>query len=176
MPLTDQEARLAGRAVPLDDPRALSTLLDALRKAGRTAALAARDLAAAVSLNNPESVMFLLESMRAAGLGDQAAALAGRAAPCVPLDDTHGVAQLLESMQPAGLADHVADSARSMALIENRVAIRWSKAANTPIRYRRGHRDPTADIVGVGDRVAAVRADLPDHHAAPAARCAVVDL
>ena len=119
----EQVAALAERAaadVPLDDPFDLARLLDSLRAAGvpeQAAVLLRRDPAAHVSLDDPSAVARLLDSLReagslfrlrAAGVQEQAAALAERAAAHVPLDDPRAVARLLDSLRAAGVPEQAA--------------------------------------------------------------------
>jgi hypothetical protein len=73
-------ARDPAAHAPLDDPRGVARLLDALRRAGareQAAALAGR-AAAGVSLGDPGGVAWLLGRLREAGMKEQAAALADR--------------------------------------------------------------------------------------------------
>jgi len=59
-------------------------------------------------LDDPRGVAYLLESLREAGAGEQAAALAGRAAAHTPLDHPHDVAYLLGSLREAGADEQAA--------------------------------------------------------------------
>ena len=103
-------ARAAGHA-SLDDPRAVASLLGALREAGASdavTALLARDPAGHASLDDPGAVAELLGELREAGAGDAVTALLARdPAGHASLDNPWAVAALLEELREAGAGDAV---------------------------------------------------------------------
>ena len=109
-PADHRPAQWAAGHAPLDDPRDVAYLLDALRAAGaqdQVTALAAR-AAAHGALDDPYGAAHLLRGLREAGAQDQVTALLARdPAGHALLDDPGGVAFLLGGLREAGAQDQV---------------------------------------------------------------------
>ena len=99
--------RWAVAHVSLDDPRAVTSLLNRLRALEQVTALLHRDPAAHVSLDDPGAVAGLLDRLRAFGALEQVTALADRAAARIPLDDPGAVAGLLDRLRAFGALEQV---------------------------------------------------------------------
>ena len=124
-----RSAQWAAAHAALDDPAAVSRLLDRLREAGahqQAAALLARDPAAHAPLDDPAAVSRLLDSLWEAGAHQQAAALADRAAAHTALDDPIGVDRLLHILREAGAhqqAAALADRAAAHTALDDPAAV-----------------------------------------------------
>jgi uncharacterized protein YidB (DUF937 family) len=104
-------AHWAASHAALDDPHAIASLLDELRKAGarEQAAALARRAVAHVPLDQPGGIARLLASLRKTGAREQAAALLARdPAAHVPLDQPGAIASLLYSLCEAGADEQAA--------------------------------------------------------------------
>lgn len=107
----EQTAALAGRLAAgavLDDPAQVIRLISGLRGAGayaQIAGLLARDPAARVALEDPESVVALVLELRGAGAGEQALALANRAAARFADGDPESAARAAGALR-VNLEDH----------------------------------------------------------------------
>lgn len=115
-PADQRPAAWAVEQVTLDNPAAVTSLLNTLRRVGaddQVAELLAREPAARVVLEFPlEDDAFAMETLlrclRDAGADDQASALAARAAAHTRLDDPLRVAVLLDMLRTAGTSEDVA--------------------------------------------------------------------
>ena len=109
--LGPESARWVGAHAPLDNPRAVASILWAVRRAGaaqQATGLVQRNPAASVSLDNPDAVASLLSALREVGAAQQATALVERnPAASVSLDRVGGVASLLRALRAAGAAQQV---------------------------------------------------------------------
>jgi hypothetical protein len=116
---TDQATSLATRAAahaPLDDPGAVSWLLDALRGVSaidQVTTLLHRDPAAHATLNDPGYVGMLLSALQRASATDQVTALLDRdPAAYATLDNLDAVDALLQALEEVG------DQAQAAILLE----------------------------------------------------------
>ena len=150
---TARAAHWAAGQASLDHPDAVAELLQVLREAGASdavAALAAR-AAAQVSLDHPWAVAQLLRALREAGASDAVAALLARdPAAQVSLDHPGDVAELLQVLREAGASDAVA-----------------ALAARAAAQVSLDHPDAVAELLqvlreaGASDAVAALLARDP---------------
>ncbi|MFI9836305.1 hypothetical protein ACIHFD_04690 [Nonomuraea sp. NPDC051941] len=104
-----QAADWAATYATLDDPDAVSDLLESLRMAGAWGAIAtllARDPAGQATLDYAAPVTSLLIMLHAVGARDQVTRLAGRAVAGVALDHLYATAGLLETLQEVGAEQH----------------------------------------------------------------------
>jgi hypothetical protein len=104
-------AHRAATDTTLDDPAAVATVLNFLRKRGgllgHASALLTRDPARHASLSDVGAVAKLIDSLREADAQDQVIKLAERAVPAVPLDNARDVAHLVGALHRARAAQQL---------------------------------------------------------------------
>jgi hypothetical protein len=168
---TSVPAEWAAAHIALDDPAAVSNLLDALREAGASAQVSTLASRAVVDppLDDPADMARLLTALQRAAATDQVTILLARA----PLDNPDYASQLLTGLRRAGAASQVIaphtpiDVSRLLDAVRERAAMRTATthaASDTPIGVSR-----LLDAVkeAYGDDTAAHRATY--HSAAEAA-------